>query len=104
MAEVGKVDRMIDIEVDREGESLRMSVVQALRTYSLDALHLFLENGSVLVRSAAARQVQIQEAEESFKYAVGLLGDKRAFARELESLFWASNARPIIRIEPNQFP
>lgn len=94
MAKVGEVDRMIDIGVDRDGESLRMLVAQALRTYPIDNLHLFLDDGNVLVRSAAARQVQIQGSEKSFKFAIGLLSDKRAFAREIGVFILGQHGTP----------
>lgn len=94
MAKVGKVDRMIDIGVDRDGESLRMLVAQALRAYSIDSLHLFLEDRNALVRSAAARQVQIQGSEKSFKYAIDLLADKRAFVREIGVFILGQHGTP----------
>lgn len=74
---------MIASGIDKDGESLRLLVAQALRAYPTQSLHPFLEDKSVLVRSAAAREVQIRGEPISFEVANALIEDKRAYVREV---------------------
>jgi hypothetical protein len=74
---------MIDIGVDSDGTALRMLIAQALRLYPTSSLYSFLEDRSVPVRTAAARQIQIRGERESLDHAVNLLDDKRASVREI---------------------
>lgn len=74
---------MIANGIDKDGESLRLLVAQALREYPTQSLHPFLEDKNVLVRSAAAREVQIRGELISFEAAVSLAGDKRSHVREI---------------------
>ncbi|MFL6710083.1 MAG: HEAT repeat domain-containing protein [Massilia sp.] len=85
---------MIDIGVDQDGESLRMLLAQSLRAYPIDSLHLFLDDKNAIVRTTAARQVQIQGSEKSFNFAIGLLGDKRAFVREIGVFILGQHGTP----------
>jgi HEAT repeat protein len=74
---------MIASGIDKDGESLRLLVAQALRAYPTQSLYPFLEDKSVVVRSAAAREVQIRGESISFEASIGLTGDKRAYVREI---------------------
>lgn len=74
---------MITSGIDKDGESLRLLVAQALRAYPTYSLHPFLEDKNVLVRSAAAREIQLRGESISFDAAIGLIGDKRAYLREI---------------------
>ena len=51
---------MIDVGTDREGHSVRMLVSAALRAYPTATLFQFLEDRDVIVRSLAARQLQLR--------------------------------------------
>lgn len=74
---------MIDNGVDKQNSSLRMLVSQALRSYPTIHLHPFLEDKNVVVRTAAARELQMRGEASSFEYAISLLSDKRAYMREI---------------------
>jgi len=83
MAKVERADKMITSGIDKDGESLRLLVAQALRAYPTPSLHPFLEDKSVVVRSAAAREVQIRGESISFEVVIRLVGDRRAYVREI---------------------
>lgn len=74
---------MIDIGTDQPGHSLRMLIAQALRFYKTENLYQFLEDKSSIVRSAAAREIQMRGERESYEYVMRLIGDRRAFVREV---------------------
>jgi HEAT repeat protein len=74
---------VIDIGIDKNGSSLRLLIAQALRLYPTSSLYSFLEDRSVPVRSAAAREIQIRGEIESFKHVVQLANDRRPYVREI---------------------
>jgi HEAT repeat protein len=74
---------MIDIGIDQPGHSLRMLVSQALRSYKTRNLYQFLEDRDPVVRTAAAREIQIRGTRDSYKYLLKMLDDKRGFIREI---------------------
>ena len=83
MVKLKRVDKMIASGIDKDGESLRLLVAQALRAYPTPSLHPFLADKSVLVRSAAAREIQIRGESTSFDVAIRYVGDNRACVREV---------------------
>lgn len=94
MVRAGKTNNMITSGIDKDGESLRLLVAQALRSYPTESIHPFLEDKNVLVRSAAAREVQIRGEFVSFQYAIGLLQDKRAYVREIGVFILGQHGTP----------
>lgn len=74
---------MIDVGIDSKGSSLRLLIAQALGEHPTFALLPYLEDRSFVVRTAAAREIQVRGGEESFEYLMRLLGDKRAYVREI---------------------
>lgn len=104
MAKVGRVDNMIATGIDKDGESLRLLVAQALRSYPTDSLHAFLEDLNVLVRSAAAREVQNRGEAISLRHAVNLLQDKRAFVREIGVFILGQHGTPTYPYKAESIP
>lgn len=104
MARVERVDNMITTGIDKDGESLRLLVGQALRSYSTNNLHPFLEDLSVLVRSAAAREIQNRGEAESFEYAKSLLMDKRGFVREIAVFLMGQHGTPTYPFKTEAIP
>lgn len=95
---------MITTGIDKDGESLRLLVAQALRSYPTESLHPFLEDKSVLVRSAAAREIQNRGEAKSLQYAIGLLHDKRAFAREIGVFILGQHGTPHYPYKAESIP
>jgi len=95
---------MIVSGIDKDGESLRLLVAQALRSYPTDSLHPFLEDMNVFVRCAAAREVQNRGDAKSLKYAIKLLQDKRAFAREIGVFILGQHGTPVYPYKAESTP
>ncbi len=76
---------MIDISVDRAGHSLRMLVWEALRGYRTDRLFRFLRDKDIIVRSVAARELQLRGTRKVFDHVAKLAGDKSPMAREMSA-------------------
>jgi HEAT repeat protein len=95
---------MITTGVDKDGESLRLLVAQALRSYPTDSLYPFLMDLSVLVRSAAAREIQNRGEDESFQYAVNLLHDRRAVVREMGVFVLGQHGTPTYPYKKESIP
>jgi len=74
---------MIASGIDKEGESLRLLVAQALRSYPTESLHQFLEDRNVIVRCAAAREIQIRGESISYDAAKNLIRNSQAYVREV---------------------
>lgn len=85
---------MIDTGVDKDGTALRMLIAQALRLYPTSSLYSFLEDLSIPVRTAAARQIQVRGERDSFDYAIKLLDDKRAYVREIAVFILGQHGTP----------
>jgi HEAT repeat protein len=95
---------MIASGTDKDGESLRLLVAQALRAYPTQSLHPFWEDKSVLVRSAAAREVQIRGEPISFDAANALIGDKRAYIREVAVFILGQLGTPNLPFREESIP
>jgi len=74
---------MIEISADREGHSLRFLVWQGLKKCSTMTLFQFLEDGDVIVRSTAARELQLRGGQNVFDRTGQLLQSKSKTTREL---------------------
>lgn len=74
---------MIDIGVDKPGHALRALVSDAVKKYSIAGLFGLLHDRNVIVRSAAARELQVRGTLAVFKKAKELLEDSESTAREL---------------------
>jgi HEAT repeat protein len=74
---------VIDVGVDREGHSLRQLVWQALKACPTIALFQFLEDRDVIVRSAAARELQLRGGRAAFERARQLLTSRGTTIREM---------------------
>lgn len=75
--------QMIDIGADGPGHSVRMLVAQALKTYASPSLHNFLRDKNDIVRTAAARELQIRGERETLTVAKELLVSDTAAHREI---------------------
>ena len=85
---------MIDGGTDRKGCSLRMLVSEALRAYPTSALFEFLEDRDVVVRSAAARKLQLCATREVFNRASQLLKSDRVATREVAAFLLGQLGTP----------
>jgi HEAT repeat protein len=74
---------MIDPSVDQPGHSLRTLVWQALRTYRTEHLFPFLLDRDVIVRTIAARELQVRGTLQVFEHVIQLAGQDRHVAREV---------------------
>jgi len=72
------------IDVGVTGAStLRLLVYQALKHYAEEALLPMLEDGSSIVRTAVARELQLRGGERTFTRAVALLTSPKVSNREI---------------------
>src|SRR4030095_1498035 len=85
---------MIDIGTDRNGHSLRMLTSEALKAYPTAMLFQFLEDRDVIVRSLAARHLQLRGGKDVFDYARQLLLSKRAPSREVAAFLLGQLGTP----------
>lgn len=74
---------MTDIGADEPGHSLRMLISQALKTYASSSLHNFLQDKNDIVRTAAARELQIRGERETLTVAGELLARDTTALREI---------------------
>ncbi|MBS0469557.1 MAG: HEAT repeat domain-containing protein [Proteobacteria bacterium] len=85
---------MIDSGVDSKGEAIRMLVATAIKAYKSEHLFDFLEDKSVIVRSAAARELQLRGGAATFKRTVALLANKHARTREVAAFILGQLGTP----------
>ena len=85
---------MIDVGTDRKGHSLRMLTSDALKAYSTRKLFQFLEDRDVIVRSSAARHLQLRGGKDVFDFARQLLSNKRAPSREVAAFLLGQLGTP----------
>lgn len=74
---------VIDAGIDQAGSSLRILIAQALREFPTSSLYPFLEDRNAVVRTAAAREIQVRGEVDSLSYVTRLVDDKRPFIREI---------------------
>lgn len=74
---------MIDISTDKPGETIRALVWQALKQYRNEHLYQFLHDKSPIVRTIAARELQIRGAKDTFRKMEILARSESAVLKEL---------------------
>nr|WP_315219216.1 HEAT repeat domain-containing protein [uncultured Duganella sp.] len=95
---------MIDSGIDRRGSSLRLLIAEALRSYPTASLYPFLEDRSVPVRTAAAREIQVRGEAESFAYATQLATDRRSYVREIAIFILGQHGTPSYPFKSDAIP
>jgi HEAT repeat protein len=95
---------VITTGIDKDGASLRLLVAQALRSYPTEHLHPFLKDRSAVVRSAAAREMQVRGEAGSLRYAIELLRDKRAVTREIAVFVLGQHGTPAYPYKAESIP
>jgi HEAT repeat protein len=95
---------MIDDGADKPGHAVKTLVAQALRGYRTAALFPFLETKDVVVRSAAARQLQVRGGTVVLKRVEGLLKDERPQLRELASFVLGQLGTPKLPFRNRTIP
>lgn len=84
----------IDISTDRSGTALRMLVFQALKAYPTKALLPFLRDSDSIVRTAAARQLQVRGGSAVFEHARQLATSKKKDDREIAAFILGQLGTP----------
>jgi HEAT repeat protein len=84
----------IDIGIDREGHSLRVLIYQALEGYPTKSLLPFLRDRSAIVRTAAARHLQIRADSEVFEHAMQLVDSSTRQDREIAAFILGQLGTP----------
>lgn len=74
---------MIDLSTDKPGHSLRTLVWQAIREYRTGALFPFLLDKDTVVRTIAARELQVRGTKPVFEHALHLATRRSRTAREI---------------------
>lgn len=76
---------MIDIGVDKPGHALRALISDAVKPFAIAGLFELLRDKDVIVRSAAARELQVRGTSAVFHKAKELLNDSEDTVRELSA-------------------
>lgn len=84
----------IDISTDKSGTALRMLVYQALAGYSTEALLPFLGDSDTIVRTAAARKLQVRGGVEVFEHAAQLATSTKKEDREISAFILGQLGTP----------
>lgn len=84
----------IDIGIDRKGHSLRTLVYQALEKYSTSSLLPLLRDRNAIVRTAAARQLQMRPDHKIFYHGVELASSKKRSDREVAAFLLGQLGTP----------
>jgi len=74
---------MIDVSTDKPGESIRTLVWQAIKLYRTEHLYQFMDDKNPIVRTIAARELQVRGVKGTFDYIVNFARDKSTRRREL---------------------
>jgi HEAT repeat protein len=85
---------MIDSSTDRDGHSLHLLVWLGLRRFPTLALFQFLSDPDVIVRSAAARELQIRGGKRVFERTRQLLVSEKKNLRELAAFILGQLGTP----------
>lgn len=94
---------MID-NPDYANSSIRLIVFRALKSYStIDLLELLSDN-DVIVRSAAARELQVRGEGSSLEYILSLCKDDRWFVREIAAFTLGQLGTPNLPFRSEALP
>jgi HEAT repeat protein len=94
----------IDAGVDSHGHSLRMLVSQSLERYQTSHLFQFLQDRGVIVRSAAARRLQLRGTREVFEHALSLAHSKSRRNREIAAFLLGQLGTPQMPYRGDSLP
>ena len=96
---------MIDISVDlKPGRSLRLLVFQAIQLYPSHALIPFLNDRTDIVRTAAARELQIRGEVETFDLAEKMIKSRRSLDRDLGAFLLGQLGTPRMPYKKRSVP
>lgn len=84
--------------------SLRLLVFQALKGYETKVLFQFLGDRSSIVRTAAARELQMRGGNDVFQKGVELLGSKSAVKREIGAFLLGQLGTPNMPFRDETIP
>jgi HEAT repeat protein len=101
-AAYGRLD-MID-DLDASSSTLRMLVSEALRKWTEDTLMGLLEEEDVIVRTAAARELQARGGVEIFKRMQTFAVDKRPYVREIAAFILGQLGTPLMPLRKESLP
>ena len=94
---------MIDYP-DYAASSLRLLVMEALRTHKTKSLLPMLGDEDVIVRSAVARELQIRGEREAFEYTLKACGDPRNYVREIAAFTLGQFGTPTYPFRAEALP
>ena len=94
---------MID-NPDYSNSTVRLLVFQALRAYSTHALLPLLLDEDAIVRSAAAREVQVRGEKLALDYVLPLCSDDREFVREIAAFTLGQLGTPTYPFRSESIP
>lgn len=94
---------MID-DLDASSSTLRLLVGQALRSWSIDALLGLLTDNDYIVRTAAARELQVRGESRVYEEVVKLKNDERTYVREICAFILGQLGTPDMPYRNNSWP
>ncbi|MFN7114492.1 MAG: HEAT repeat domain-containing protein [Alphaproteobacteria bacterium] len=95
---------MIDDSADKPGEMIRTLVWQSIKQYRTEHLYQFLQDKSPIVRTIAARELQIRGAKETFDYVVSFAKAESVTIRELCAFILGQLGAPKLPYKNRSLP
>lgn len=94
---------MIDVGIS-SSSSLRLLVFQALKSYETKPLFQFLSDRSSIVRTAAARELQMRGGSDTFQKGAELLNSTSATSREIGAFLLGQLGTPNMPFRDESVP
>jgi len=94
---------MID-DIDASSSTLRLLVSQALKSWNIGAVLKLLFDDDCIVRTSAARELQVRGGSEVFSQVKMLVNDSRAYVREICAFTLGQLGTPDMPYKNKSFP
>ena len=94
---------MID-DIDASGSTLRLLVSQALKNWSVEAVLGLIVDDDYIVRTSAARELQLRGGKDIYEQVTRFVNDKRAYVREICAFVLGQLGTPDMPYKDETFP
>ncbi len=94
---------MID-DLDGSSSTLRLLASEAIKKWSSSAILKLIFDDDYIVRTTAARELQLRGEKETFDIVVSLVSDERAFVREICAFILGQLGTPKMSYKEQSLP
>lgn len=94
---------MID-DIDASGSTLRLLVSQALKNWNIEAVLGLIVDEDHIVRTAAARELQLRGSRFIYEQVIMLITDDRAYVREICAFILGQLGTPDMPYKDESYP